>query len=99
MVIFKYQDSDTIKTGKIKLISSGFPIEADIEANGWNFHVIIGKHINGNYICIPNWNVGSELAGLEDTFWNRERLINYTSLNETNSIIIASALAKLSHTL
>lgn len=99
MVLFKYQDSDTIKTGKIKLISSVFPIEADIEANGWNFHVIIGNHINGKYICIPNWNVGSELAGLDDVFWNRERLFTYTNLNETNSTIISSALAELSRIL
>lgn len=88
MVLFKYQDTDATKTGKIKLLSRGFPIEANIEANGWNFHVIIGKHINGNYICIPNWNIGSELAGLEDSFWNRERLYNYTNLGETNSVII-----------
>ena len=86
----------SIKAGKIKIISSSFPVEVDIEANGWNFHVIVGKHNSGYYICIPNWNIGSELAGLDDTFWNSERLSNYTKLDELNSYIIATALAELS---
>lgn len=97
MIPFQYQNGRSIKTGKIKIISSSFPIEADIEANGWNFHIIVGKHESGNYICIPNWSIGSELAALEDTFWNSERLSNYTKLGELNSSIVATALAELSH--
>lgn len=96
MIHFTYQSGHTTKSGNIKVISSSFPIEVDIEANGWNFHVIAGKHISGNYICIPNWNVGSELVSLGDIFWNRERLAKYTKLSEENSNIIATALAELS---
>ena len=96
MIPFKYQNDSSIKTGKIKIISSSFPVEVDIEANGWNFHVIVGKHNSGYYICIPNWNIGSELAGLADSFWNSERLSNYTDLGELNSRMIATALAELS---
>ena len=96
MIPFKYQNGSSIKNGKIKIISSSFPVEADIEANGWNFHVIVGRHNSGYYICIPNWNIGSELSGLSDTFWNSERLANYTKLDELNSCIIATALAELS---
>ena len=97
MIQFKYKNGSSVKNGTIKIISSSFPIEADIEADGCNFHVIIGKHANGNYICIPNWSIGSELAGFEDTFWNSERLSNYTSLGKLNSSIIATALAELSN--
>lgn len=97
MIPFKYQNGRTIKTGKIKIISSSFPIEADIEADGRNYHIIVGRHENGNYICIPNWSIGSELASLEDIFWNCERLSNYTKLGKLNSGIIATALAELSH--
>ena len=97
MIHFKYQNGDHIKNGQITIIHASFPIEADIHANGWNFHIIVGKHKDGNYICIPNWNIGSELADLDDAFWNSERLRNYTGLDETNSNIIAAALAKLSH--
>ena len=97
MIHFKYQNGDHIKNGQITIIHASFPIEADIYANGWNFHIIVGKHKDGNYICIPNWSIGSELSGLDDTFWNSERLKNCTSLNESNSNIIAAALAELSH--
>lgn len=97
MIHFKYQNGDHIKNGQITIIHASFPIEADIHADGWNFHIIVGKHKDGNYICIPNWNIGSELAGLDDAFWNSERLRNYTGLDETNSNIIAAALAELSH--
>lgn len=92
---FKYIDNESIQTGNITIFSSDFPIEADVEANGWNFHIIVGEHINGKYICIPNWSIGSELAELSDTFWNCERLQNYTNLSKYNSNIIASALAEI----
>ena len=97
MIHFKYQNGDHVKNGQITIIHASFPIEADIHANGWNFHIIVGKHKDGNYICIPNWSIGSELAGLDDTFWNSERLKNCTILNESNSNMIAAALAELSH--
>ena len=96
MIPFSYQIGSLIKNGLIDIIEQDPTIEAEIQANGWSFHVIIGTHKNGNYICIPNWNIGSELGRLEDTFWNKERLENYTSLEEENSKIIAAALAKLS---
>lgn len=97
MIHFKYQNGDHVKNGQITIIHASFPIEADIHANGWNFHIIVGKHRDGKYICIPNWSIGSELAGLDDTFWNSERLNNCTRLDESNSNIIAAALAELSH--
>jgi hypothetical protein len=96
MIPFSYQIGSLIKNGLIDIIEQNPTIEAEIQANGWSFHVIIGTHMNGNYICIPNWNIGSELGRLEDTFWNKERLEKYTSLGEENSKIIAAALAKLS---
>ena len=49
-------------------------IEAAITGRGSYFHVITGPQINGNYICIPNYNVGSELAPYKDYFWNKEQL-------------------------
>lgn len=97
MIHFKYQNGGHINIGQINIIHSSFPIEADIHADGWSFHIIVGKHRDGNYICIPNWSIGSELAGLDDTFWNSERLSNCTRLNESNSNIIAAALAQLCH--
>ncbi len=61
--------------GSIELIKQDNRyIEAAITGRGSYFHVIIGPQMNGNFICIPNYEVGSELAAYEDIFWNKERL-------------------------
>ncbi len=96
MLKFKYKDGSSVNEGKITVLSSSFPIEADIEANGFTFHVVVGKYVKGHYICIPNWNIGSELAALDDRFWNNERLVRHTKLDKLNSYIIATALVELS---
>ncbi len=61
--------------GEIRLISySNACYEAEIRGRGTYFHVIAGRHRYGNYICIPNHDVGSELSEFRDLFWNSERL-------------------------
>ncbi|MDD2979682.1 MAG: hypothetical protein PHN80_06875 [Hespellia sp.] len=82
--------------GQIHLIHTEPPYEAEVIADGSTFHLLFGSHAYGNYICIPNWNVGSELASLTDEFWNTERLIQYSGLSKTNACSVASALAELS---
>lgn len=72
------------------------PYEVKLSARGSYFHLLIGSYAYGNYICIPNWNVGSELAGLKDFFWNCERLRNETSLKKVDACSVAYALAELS---
>ena len=93
---FRYMDSESrLCKGKVTRVQQGDPLEAEIQANGWSFHVIVGTQWNGNYICIPNWSVGSELANLEDEFWNYERLTNSTELNEDEALAIVKALAEI----
>lgn len=82
--------------GRLRIVKQGDPFEAEMEARGSYFHLIVGKHSYGNYICIPNWNVGTELSGLGDLFWNEERLRNYTSMKETDACSVAAALHALS---
>ena len=61
--------------GTIRLIDQNEKfIEAAITGRGSYFHVITGPQINGNFICIPNYEVGNELSTYEDVFWNKERL-------------------------
>lgn len=48
--------------------------EFSIDCNGFNYLVIIGKHINGWFIAIPNWNVCTESGNPIDSFYNREKL-------------------------
>lgn len=51
--------------------------ELSVDYNGFNYLVIIGKHINGWYIAIPNWNVCTEAGNPAiDNYYNREKLVN-----------------------
>ncbi|MCI7595307.1 MAG: hypothetical protein PUI41_05835 [Lachnospiraceae bacterium] len=71
------------------------PYEVEVTARGSYFHLLVGHHAYGNYICIPNWDVGTELASLSDSFWNLERL-NSTKLKKVDACSIAYALLELS---
>lgn len=81
--------------GTLEIIKSGNPCEAEVCAGGSLFHLIVGKHAYGNYICIPNWNIGTELAALSDTFWNEERLRNYGRMRKVDACTIVTALKVL----
>lgn len=83
-------------SGSLQLIRSGEVYEANIIARGSFFHAIIGRHESGNFICIPNWNVGTELAALSDTFWNEERLRMYSHMKKVDACSVCAALAALS---
>ena len=67
--------------------------EAEISGRGTYFHVIAGKHSYGNYICIPNHDVGSELSSYRDLFWNTERLSGL--LKKVDAVTVASGLCHL----
>ena len=82
--------------GDISLIRLTEPYEIKISARGSTFHMIFGSHEYGNYLCIPNWNIGTEMASLSDRFWNYERLIQYAGLTEVDACSVVDALVKLS---
>ena len=64
-----------IWTGEIRLlVHPPCHYEAVITARGTSFHVIAGKYQNGNYLCVPNMDLGCELSHFSDTFWNAERI-------------------------
>ena len=95
MISFMYRLADgEERVGTVMQVLRENPLELDIEADGRMFHTIVGKHQNGNYICIPNWDVGSELSSLGDEFWNSERLRNHTLLNEDNVAAIVRAISE-----
>lgn len=71
------------------------PYEVEVSARGSYFHLLIGHHAYGNFICIPNWDVGTELVSLSDSFWNLERL-NRTKLKKVDACSVAYALLELS---
>ena len=80
--------------GEIRLIHySDTCYEAEITGRGTYFHVIAGKHRYGNYICIPNHDVGSELSQFRDLFWNTERLSGL--IKKVDAVTVAYGLCRL----
>lgn len=80
----------TWKGNVISIEKEGDTIIAEISGKGSQMVVIIGKYIHGNYICIPDWGVGSPLASLDDRFWNRGHLERYMS--RPDAITVSEAL-------
>lgn len=81
--------------GNLQIVRTGNPCEAEVTARGSRFHLIAGTHTYGNYVCIPNWNVGTELASMTDTFWNQEHIRRYTCLKKVDACTVVAALAVL----
>jgi hypothetical protein len=71
------------------------PYEVSVSARGSKLHLLIGSHAYGNFVCIPEQNVGSELAGLSDTRWNSEHLYE-TTLRRVDASSVVYALRELS---
>lgn len=55
---------------------------------------IVGKYMGGQYICIPDIDVGCPLSRMSDTFWNKERLCAH--MQEVDAITVTYALKALS---
>lgn len=81
-------------TGRIRLLNqSASCYEAEITGRGTYFHLIAGRHRYGNYLCIPNHEVGSELSAYQDVFWNTERLSGL--MKKVDAITVACGLSYL----
>lgn len=50
--------------------------EIGVNTGGSYYLVIYGKHVNGFFCCIPNWNIGCEMAEPSDVFYNRSSLVD-----------------------
>ena len=46
-------------------------------------------------MCLPNWNIGSEMAAMRDNFWNWERL-KHAGMKSVDAYSVADALVALS---
>ena len=55
------------------------PYEITLEARGYSFHLIFGSQINGNFLCIPNWQFGCELGDLTSKAWNLDSILRTES--------------------
>lgn len=83
--------------GRIRLLRAGDVIEAEVSARGSQFHIVVGKDCYGeNYLCVPMWGLGTELAKLKDRFWNMERIrMRKPELSRVDAISLADALGTL----
>lgn len=86
-----------IWTGEIKNpLTTKNTIEAEVTARNSYFHIILGHHCYGNYLCIPNWGIGIEMAEFDDKFWTREKLANnYPAVSKADIISIVNAVAEI----
>ncbi len=90
MIEFNCNSDAETWTGKINYLKDyGNHYEMRIESRS-GLHVIFGCSSNGNYICVPDFNVSCYLAHLKDRFWNQEKLTSL--LGEVDGITLAEAL-------
>lgn len=68
--------------------------EADISVNGYSYLTIYGKHANGYFCCIPNWNIGCEMAEPSDTFYNSEKL-QHAGMEKETAVELAKAIYQI----
>lgn len=68
-------------------------LEISVDANGYNFLVLYGKHINGGWCAIPNHGVACEMGDANDTFYNAEALI-HCGMSVRCARAIAAAIAE-----
>ena len=81
-------------TGELILLGGGNGwYEAEINGRGTYFHILAGQHKYGNYLCIPNHDVGCELSDFSDIFWNEGRLSSL--MRKVDAVTVASGLAYL----
>lgn len=67
-------------------------LSIDIEETGKNYLVIYGWHVNGHFICIPNWGVCCEAAEPTAVEYNVERLERLNCVNYEEARVIATAI-------
>lgn len=71
--------------------------EFELKSRGSYYHVILGKHNYGYYVCIPSWDVGCELSGYTDTFWNTENLSKQIGI--VDAITVATGIKEVNRLL
>lgn len=63
--------------------------EQELQFNGCSYLVIFGRHINGGFIAIPNWNISAELSADGSILYNAEKL-EQSGLEPATALTIAT---------
>ena len=92
--ILKHGSHRETWTGELILLHVGQgSYEAEINGRGTYFHILAGRHKYGNYLCIPNHDIGCELSDFSDIFWNEERISHL--LRKVDAVTVATGLVHL----
>lgn len=77
--------------GQIKhLANHGGFYEMEVTGRGSSFKVLFGQTEYYHWICIPNYDVGCDMAEWSNLFWNREKLTGL--IGTVDAITVAEAL-------
>lgn len=74
------------------LTNHGSHYEIQISSRS-GFIFVIGKYKGGNFISVPTFSIGCDLAHYDDYFWNHERLSKLMS--KVDAATIAASLEAL----
>ena len=81
------------KQGSIRVSNTEHePYEITIDTGENGFHAIFGSQINGNFLCIPNWSLGCELAQYNDRYWNISSIYKTGRITYEDACAIGNAL-------
>ena len=81
-------------TGTVLLIEQAGPqAVAHVRGRGSCFTIVIGKNGYGNYLCVPEADVGCRLSDWDDIFWNRERLSRL--MNAVDAVTVVTGIKAL----
>lgn len=68
----------------------------EVKARGSCFHMVVGEHSGGKYLCIPNWGIGMDLCPDGNRQWNMEHLIEkYPKLRSVDIVSIVDAITAI----
>lgn len=65
-----------------------------VSRRGSRFHMMVGTHVYGSFLCVLRRGISCELVHLTHTFWNTESIGKY--FNVEDSITIVTAISYLS---
>jgi hypothetical protein len=66
-----------------------FYYDAILSARGYSYHMIVGTHAYGAFLCIPNFNIGCEISTFDDVFWNCERISQLLDIQDATYLALA----------
>lgn len=69
--------------------------EVSIAIGDFSYLLIFGRHINGMFLCIPNWAIGCELSGDPTATYYNTNKIEAAGLDRSAAKGIAEAIAQL----